>query len=76
MNKCPFHDDVIKDIQEINSNIREIKTIILGDGNNGIINRIVRLEVSGNNISSFLFRIMNIIEAILIGFITIKVLNL
>jgi len=64
---CEQHDGLVSNIVEIKNDIRYIKELMLGNGKLGLTGRIQKLEFSLNSYSSFISRVLNIVQGVLIA---------
>lgn len=66
---CKFHSGLENKLDSIQSDLKDIKKILYGDGGNGFMQRLVRLEYDSKGLWNIFFRVVNVLEAIAIGYI-------
>lgn len=71
--KCEIHNKMEEIIEEIKGDIKEIKKILLGNGNHGLINRISMLELKHQHWGSFISYLLNILQGIIVAYLTYKI---
>lgn len=75
MNKCELHDVLVEDIKEVKEDVKKIREVLIGNGMPGLVGRIQKLEFIQGGFNATFFRILNIGQALLVAYLTYKIVG-